>query len=170
MVAYGEDAVVKRFLRWGSILLVVAFVLVQVVPYGRAHDNPAVTGEPAWPSPRARELAKRACFDCHSHETVWPWYSHVAPMSWLVQKDVVDGRKHLNFSTWDRSQENADEAAGEVAQGEMPPALYLPLHPEARLTDAEKDELLAALRAIAPPSGGGKGGHEEREKDEPGRR
>lgn len=146
----------KRILRRVLVGGAVVFLLLQAVPYGRAHGNPPVTGEPAWPSPRARELARRACFDCHSHETVWPWYSHVAPISWLVQQDVDEGREHLNFSAWDRPQKNAHEAAEEVEEGAMPLPKYLRLHPEARLSDAEKAELVAALKAIAPERGGGR--------------
>ncbi len=135
----------KRLLLGGLVVL----LLIQLVPYGRSHENPPVTAEPAWPSPRVRELVRRACFDCHSNESVWPWYAHVAPVSWLVQRDVDEGRRHLNFSTWDRPQRHAKDAAGEVEEGAMPPALYLPLHPTARLSEAEKAELVAGLKALA---------------------
>lgn len=157
----------KKWLKRGLLAGLVLFVAIQVVPYGRAHDNPPVGVEPAWPSARVKELARRACFDCHSHETVWPWYSHVAPMSWLVQHDVDDGRKHLNFSDWDRSREDGADAAEELLEGEMPPAVYLPMHPEARLGEAERAELAAGLRALGRTGGGrdsGKGG--ERGEDE----
>jgi hypothetical protein len=80
--------------------VVVLFGLIQLVPYGRDHTNPPVVAEPAWDSPQTRALAVRACFDCHSNETVWPWYSNVAPASWLVQRDVDDGRRRLNWSEW----------------------------------------------------------------------
>jgi len=63
----------------------IVFIAMQLVPYGHAHTNPPVTGEPKWDSPQTRELAKRACFDCHSNETDWPWYSNIAPVSWLIQ-------------------------------------------------------------------------------------
>lgn len=125
----------------GAVLL-----LIQVVPFGD-RTNPPVTQEPAWDSPRTRELAKRACFDCHSNETVWPWYSYVAPVSWLVLHDVEEGREHLNFSEFDRPQKDAHEAAEQVEMGEMPLPIYLPTHPEARLTDAETQELIAGLKA-----------------------
>src|SRR5690349_11025724 len=77
-----------RFLKGvglGLLAITGLFLLIQAVPYGRAHTNPPVVSEPHWDSPRTRELAKRACFDCHSNETRWPWYSHVAPMSWVLQ-------------------------------------------------------------------------------------
>ncbi len=124
-----------------------AFVVAQLVPYGRNHANPQVTKEPAWSAPEVRALAVRACFDCHSNETKWPAYSNVAPISWLVQHDVDEGREKLNFSEWDKPQKEAHEAAGEVREGEMPLAIYLPLHPEARLTDAERKTLVDGLVA-----------------------
>src|SRR6476661_114190 len=96
-----------RWLRRIAILLGtlgVVFALMQAVPYGRTHSNPAVLGEPAWDSPRTRELAVRACFNCHSNETRWPWYADVAPFSWVVQLDVQNARDTLNFSEWTRPQ------------------------------------------------------------------
>jgi hypothetical protein len=89
----------------------------------------------------------RACGDCHSHATEWPWYSHVAPASWLVAHDVEEAREHFNVSTWDRGHGDADEAAHEYEEGEMPLWFYVPLHPEAKLTAEERDQLLAGLRA-----------------------
>ncbi|MBL8897332.1 MAG: heme-binding domain-containing protein, partial [Planctomycetes bacterium] len=91
--------------------------------------------------------AVRACFDCHSNETRWPWYSNVAPISWLVQRDVDEGRAELNFSRFDQPQKEAHESAEVVLEGEMPPWFYLPTHPEARLTADEQAELVRGLRA-----------------------
>lgn len=102
--------------------------------------------EPNWDSPQTKELAQRACFDCHSNETVWPWYSNVAPVSWLVQRDVDEGRHHLNFSDWSRVRE-LDDIPYVVSGGEMPPSQFLIMHPEARLTQAEKDALVKGLQA-----------------------
>lgn len=136
-----------RRIRLGLGALVVLGLAIQLVPYGRDHANPAVRAEPAWDSPRTRELFFRACKDCHSHETVWPWYANVAPASWLLQHDVEEGRSHFDVSDWGRAKNHGDEAAGMVRKGEMPPWFYLPAHPEARLSDAEKRELLAGLVA-----------------------
>lgn len=129
------------------VLAVVATTLVaiQFVPYGRAHDNPPVTGTPTWDSPRTEELVRRACFDCHSNETKWPWYSSVAPLSWRIQKHVDEGREHLNFSTFDRGQGEADEAAEVVRAGKMPLADYVLAHPRARLGATEKQALIDGL-------------------------
>jgi cytochrome c551/c552 len=132
---------------WSRISLGVVgtFAAIQLVPYGRQHTNPPVTGEPAWDSPDTRALATRACFDCHSNETVWPAYANIAPVSWLVQHDVDEGRAALNFSEWTRPQKEAKEAAKEVREGEMPPASYTLMHAHARLSAADLDKLAAGL-------------------------
>jgi hypothetical protein len=128
--------------------LVVVALAIQAVPYGRDHSNPPVSGEPAWDSPRTRELTVRACFDCHSNEVEYPWYSGIAPMSWAVQLHVEQGRGKVNYSEWDHPQEEADESAETVIDGEMPPTYYTLLtHSAARLTDAERQELIDGLEA-----------------------
>ncbi len=127
--------------------LAALLVLIQLVPYGRDHTNPPTRAEPAWDSPETRALVERACFDCHSNETRWPWYSHVAPVSWLLQRHVHHGREHLNFQEFDRPQDDAHEAAGEVKEGEMPMWSYLLLHGEAELPEAEKQALIRGLEA-----------------------
>ncbi|HEX5062338.1 MAG TPA: heme-binding domain-containing protein [Kofleriaceae bacterium] len=126
----------------------VGFVgVLQLVPYGRAHSNPPVVQEPRWDQPRTRELAKRACFDCHSNETRWPWYSHLAPFSWTLQRDVEVGRSVLNFSEWNRSYELAHEAGPTVIRRDMPPSKYTLMHGDADLTEDEKVELARGLHA-----------------------
>jgi hypothetical protein len=137
--------------RWGILAIVVLCVLIQLVPYGRNHTNPPVLAEPQWDSPQTRELAVRACFDCHSNETKWPFYSHIAPMSWLVQRDVDRGRSRLNFSEWTRPQRGADDAVEVVREGVMPLKQYLILHPEARLSAAEREALASGLEATIGP-------------------
>jgi len=125
---------------------------IQLVPYGRAHTNPRITGEPTWDAPGTRALARQACFDCHSNETEWPGYASIAPVSWLVQHDVSEGRAALNFSEWGRPQNEATDAAEEVIEGEMPPAAYRLVHAHARLTAAERDQLAQGLdRTLAEP-------------------
>jgi hypothetical protein len=152
----------KKRLKQVALALLAIAVVIQAVPYGRAHTNPPERLEPAWASPAVRALAVRACFDCHSNESRWPWYSHVAPMSWLIQRDVDEGRRKLNFSRWDRPQRRAKDAAKEVEEVEMPPWFYLPLHAEARLSTAERLELVEGLKALAPPASDGEGrGHDD---------
>jgi hypothetical protein len=134
----------SRVLRW----LIPAAVLIQFIPFGHDHTNPAVIKEPAWDSPGTRELAKRACFDCHSDETTWPWYSNVAPVSWLTQRDVNGGRRHVNFSEWNKPQRHAGHAVEEIKSGDMPPWFYLPMHPAAKLSAAEKSALIAGFQKM----------------------
>lgn len=136
-----------RILRWTGGLVLGLLIIIQFVPYGRNHTNPPVRQEPAWDSPQTAALARRACFDCHSNQTVWPWYSNIAPVSWLVLRDVDEGRSKLNFSEWDLPQKEADEAAEEVQEGKMPPWFYLPAHPQARLSTQEKQALIRGLQA-----------------------
>jgi mono/diheme cytochrome c family protein len=129
----------------GALGLLAVFLAIQLVPYGRDHTNPPVTGEPAWDAPETRMLAKQACFDCHSNETEWPGYASVAPVSWLVQHDVDEGRAVLNFSEWSSPQKEADDASEEVLDGEMPPAVYTLIHAHARLDAADRDRLAQGL-------------------------
>lgn len=141
----------RRFWSRFGLALFALLAAIQLVPYGRDHANPPVLGEPAWDSPETRALAERACFDCHSNQVTWPAYSHVAPVSWLVQRDVDNARAHLNFSEWTRPQRDADEAAEEVREGEMPLKIYTLMHAHARLTPAERERLAAGLeRTISP--------------------
>jgi hypothetical protein len=123
------------------------FVLVQIIPYGRTHENPPTIQEPEWDSPRTRELAVRACFDCHSNETNWPWYANVAPFSWAVQFDVEVGRKVVNFSEWNKHYDLAGYSGRRTAEGMMPPFQYLQAHPEANLTPEERADLVRGLDA-----------------------
>lgn len=141
----------KKVLIWVGIALA-ALILIQLVPYGRNHTNPAVIAEPKWDSPTTRELAKRACFDCHSNETTWPWYSSIAPVSWLNQHDVDEGRSRLNFSEWGvvttgegRGRDAMFEIQRAIESGEMPMPIYVMMHPTAKLSATEKQQLIDGL-------------------------
>lgn len=136
-----------RFLKILGLLAITLLAVIQFIPYGRDHSNPPVVAEPTWDSPTTRTLAVRACFDCHSNQTQWPWYSHVAPMSWLVQGHVDGGRAALNFSEWGRGE--MEDAAESVLAGEMPPRSYTLLHREAALTQDERRLLASGLTRIA---------------------
>lgn len=145
-----------------ALSVVGALLIIQAVPYGRSHENPPVISEPEWDSTETRALAVAACYDCHSNETEWPWYTNVAPASWITQRHVDEGRQKLNFSDWSRARE-ADEAAETVADGEMPTRDYLLIHPEARLDEAQKQALVAGLTAT---TGGGEGDRPHGEDDD----
>ena len=127
--------------------LAIVLIAIQFIPVDQS--NPPVSADPAIPF-NVKTILQRACYDCHSHETRWPWYSRVAPISWLLAHDVQEGREHLNFSTWtelpaQEIAENIEEIWEEVEEGEMPLWFYLPLHPEARLSSED----LALLNAWA---------------------
>jgi hypothetical protein len=152
----------RRILVRAGLGLFAVAVLLQLVPYGRDHTNPPVTQDAPWPDGRARELATTACYDCHSNQTRWPPQSYVAPFSWMVTRDVEQGREALNFSTWfsagDTDDGEADDAAEVVADAEMPPRRYLLVHPDAALSDAERQVLVEALEAMDRARGGDRSG------------
>ncbi len=147
----------KKKLKWIFGALVVVFALLQLT-------NPARTNPPILPGhdvsatnappPQIAALLHAACYDCHSYETKWLWYSRVAPVSWLIASDVNGGRKHMNFSDWPydhpdtlvRRWENISE---KLDYKEMPPAKYTLMHPAARLTDDQRKELIQWADAMA---------------------
>ncbi len=93
-----------------------------------------------------QSLVKASCYDCHSYETKYKWYMHVAPVSWLTKGHVKDGRKHLNFSDWDKyeldkKKHKLEECYEEIEEGKMPLESYLKMHDEAKLT-VEEQQLL----------------------------
>jgi hypothetical protein len=134
------------WLRWIAGAAIALVVLIQLVPVWAAQKNPPVHSEPDWSSAEARAIARRACYDCHSNETTWPLYSKIAPVSWLVTYDVVEGREKLNFSEWTLGgDKEADDIAEIVAEGEMPPRIYTIMHPEAVLSDGERQILMDAF-------------------------
>jgi hypothetical protein len=140
----------RRFLKglaWVCGVAIALGAIMQIVPYGRTHANPPVIQEPEWDTPRTRELAVRACFDCHSNQTRWPWYADVAPLSWVVQSDVESARHVINFSEWNLPYDLAPYSSQSIITGAMPPAKYRMAHPEANLTRGEMLELVHGLDA-----------------------
>jgi len=158
-----------------AVMGVIGFIAIQFVPVDKS--NPPVVNEPRWDSPQTKMLVERACYDCHSNQTKWPWYANVAPASWLVAHDVQEGRVALNFSEWgikgamgegnetveageaeENESDEGEEAEGgesaepdeiieEVEEGAMPPRKYVVMHPEAKLTHAEIEALIAGFKA-----------------------
>ena len=129
-----------RIVLWGCVSIALIALLIQAIPVRRI--NGPVEADVKAP-PEVESILRRACYDCHSNETVWPGYSRVAPASWLVAHDVHDGRNELNFSIWNRydtvmRRKKLDRARDEVKSGDMPPAYYVWMHPNARLSDADK--------------------------------
>ena len=133
----------------GAVIVVIALITVGAI---LLETNPPVQQEPNWDSPQTRALAQRACFDCHSNETVWPLYSKLPFSSWLVVFDTLRGRRNLNFSEWSsasmRSRERnpAGEITRTIQNGSMPPSYYTMLHPTAVLSAQEKQQLILGLQ------------------------
>ena len=124
---------------------IVAVALLGAQAIRPERTNPPVESDVAAP-PVINALLRRACYDCHSHETVWPWYSRIAPVSWLLAHDVREGREDLDLSRWAayspaKKAKKLREAADEVLDGDMPLWTYRLLHAEARLTPAERQAL-----------------------------
>ncbi len=130
------------------VMVVGVLALIQVLPFGHNHTNPPIGKAVSWPDQQSHELAVRACYDCHSNQTEWPWYSNVAPLSWLIQKDVDEGRSKLNFSEMDKPYREANKASDLVRKGDMPQWYYVMLHPSANLSADEKPRLMQALDQV----------------------
>lgn len=147
---------------------VALLLAIQVIPIGRDHSNPTVTGEPAWSSPRTRELMVAACYSCHSNEVEWPWYSNIAPMSWAISDHVEEGREAVNFSEFATNRGEADESIEEILDGSMPPAYFtrFGLHPDAVLSADDQAELIAGLRTTPGFDDEGERGDEPESEEE----
>ncbi|MFN8224888.1 MAG: heme-binding domain-containing protein [Gaiellales bacterium] len=138
-----------------GLALVLLFALIQLVPYGRSTHNPPVTRAAQFPDATTSRLFASACGDCHSNLTKRWWLTRIAPASWLAENDIRGGRENLNVSAWDRPQEGVDDVVEAVEGGGMPPLQYKLFHGDARLSDAQRQQLAAGLRrlyATDPPA------------------
>ena len=128
----------------GAVAAIAAAALIQLVPVRR--DNPPARTEVPAP-PDVKAILERACYDCHSGRTQWPWYSHVAPVSWLVARDVHRGRREVNFTDWPFFDQDAQDhilshIVKQVKRRAMPLPIYLTMHPRARLTEQDRQRLV----------------------------
>ncbi len=126
--------------------LLIVLVVLAVVSFFAAGEktNPPVKNTVKWDSPATKDYFYRACADCHSNETKWPWYTNFAPISQMLIQHVEDGRSHFNISQLDMG--DSDEAVEEFSEGKMPLKQYLDMHQEAIFTEKEKKEFIAGLR------------------------
>ncbi len=135
---------------WVSAGAAVLFLAIQFVPNELptvTEDNPGDLIQSGLVEESAATILKKSCYDCHSNETVYPWYSHVAPASWLVAKDIREAREELNFSTWQDYDlmdklGKLDDAYIEVEEGKMPMGIYTLMHPSAKLDASQRQTLL----------------------------
>ncbi len=132
-----------------AALFAAGFIGLQIIPVVPAgHVNKGVVREPNWDSAHTRELTMRACGDCHSNHTEWPWFSYVAPVSWVVSNHVWKARNGMNFHNWDTTRgtpRSAEQVEESIREGRMPPRAYLLTHPQARLTPEETEALIRGL-------------------------
>ena len=135
----------KKKIKYTLFVLVAIFLGMQLISVDRS--NPPVTSDLDAPI-EVKTILKRSCYNCHSNEVNWPWYSYIAPVSWLITHDVKEGREELNFSEWSKHSGNLEmkeEIIEEIAEGEMPLPIYLITHPSASISEQE----LAALKQWA---------------------
>jgi cytochrome c551/c552 len=140
---------ILRILKWIAIGLIVVFLGIQFVRPARTNppvDESQTIFARTQMTPEVNAILDRSCRDCHSHKTVWPWYTNVAPISWWLSNHVNDGRKDLNLSEWgrlppDRQDRKLRQICDEVSDGVMPLSSYLPMHPQARLSEQDKKTL-----------------------------
>ena len=144
----------KKKLKWFFAALVAGFALLQLT--NPARTNPPVVSDMMAsnaPPPQIAAMLHAACYDCHSYETKWPWYSHIALVSWLIASDVNDGRRDMNLSDWPndpmRAAKRLEDMSEKIGYGEMPPKQYTLIHADARLTEAQRKELTGWLDAAA---------------------
>jgi hypothetical protein len=126
----------RRWILLSASLIIVILVAIQFIPLDTT-NLPVDSDIPT--SPEVKAILRRACYDCHSNETTWPWYSRIAPISWLIARDVREGRAELNFSAWNQYDtqkrvKKLKESWEQIIEGEMPPWFYLPVHRDARLS------------------------------------
>lgn len=141
-------------------VIVVLGIIVEIIPWGNiipafAETNPPVQTQIQWNNANTEQLVKMACYDCHSNETVWPWYAHITPVSWLVAHDTNEGRQRLNFSTQSANQINPNELVEQIQRGSMPKGIYTIMHPAANLSAEQKAELIAGIQASLHGTRGG---------------
>jgi len=154
----------KKTLRWTGIALVVVFVAIQAIRPAKTNppiDQSKTIENNTQMSPEVAAVLDRACADCHSSKTTWPWYSQIAPISWYLADHVKDGRKELSLSDWGtyetrRKTRKLDEIREQVESGSMPIKSYVLLHPNAKLSDADRRLLIdwanqERERMLTPP-------------------
>lgn len=137
----------RKKLKWGGIVILGLFILAQF--YQPDRSNPPVDESQTIyatlnVSPEVKAIFERSCYDCHSNNTKWPWYSYIAPTSWLTAGDVEHGRRMMNLSTWgtykkSRQSDKLDQISDQLSDGKMPLKKYLLMHPSAALTKADID-------------------------------
>jgi hypothetical protein len=158
----------KKWIKRSVLILIALAMVIQVARPAKTNpaSDPRQHIQAVLPvHPEIAAAFARSCNDCHSNTTVWPWYSNVAPVSWLLASDVNEGRQELNFSTWgaydpQKQRKLLGEICEQVKEGEMPEIQYTFMHPKARLTDADRRTICSWTAALAP-GGNERGGEDD---------
>ncbi len=158
----------RKWIKRSFFIIIAIAAVIQVVRPARTNpvSNPRENIQAVLPvHPEVAATFSRSCNDCHSNNTVWPWYSNVAPASWLVVGDVKEGRNELNFSSWgaydrEKQQKLLGKICEQIKEGEMPGFQYTMMHPKARLSDTDRKAICTWTASLTPP-----GGEEEGDDD-----
>lgn len=130
----------KKLIIYAFIIMVIVFLGIQFIPVNLS--NPPV-GEEINAPDAVKQILVESCYDCHSNKTKWPWYNKIAPISWVIKKDVINGRSNMNFTEWDKyksiEQDMKEMILEAIKEDRMPPLLYQLGHPSAKLTEEEMD-------------------------------
>jgi hypothetical protein len=138
--------VIRRILL-GLLVVLIAIQFIRIdktkPETKKSEDFIVMTNPPA----DVATLLKSACYDCHSHETNYPWYTNIAPFSFMIEHHIEEGREHLNFSKWGtydtrKAIHKLEECAEEIEENKMPMESYTKMHKEANLTEAQKERLV----------------------------
>ncbi len=161
---------IKKIIKISVLVIIIGFLIIQFFRPDR-FTTAEVTSDHVTKTanvpPEVEKILRGSCFDCHSNHTVWPWYTNIAPVSWLVSDDVVRGRKKLNFSEWgkmtdSKREKKLQDICDEVTEGEMPLNKYLIIHSDAKLSQADKDAICKWTEQELNRMGAGDEGSEDK--------
>ncbi|MBK9192267.1 MAG: heme-binding domain-containing protein [Crocinitomicaceae bacterium] len=164
----------KKILKWTFYLLLIGFVVIQFIRIDKSVPEYDKTGDfisVHKPDQKVADMLHNACYDCHSYESVYPWYAEIAPVSWWIGEHIEEGREHLNFSTWSaydagKQDDKLEESIEEIQENKMPDPNYIKMHSNADLSDSDKQILVSFLQSLRTNSGSIEGEeHEEEDED-----
>lgn len=164
----------KKIFKWSFYILLIGFIVIQFIridktvpEYDKTGDFIAVNN----PDQKVADMLHNACYDCHSYETVYPWYAEIAPFSWWIGHHIEEGREHVNFSVWSTyssadQSEILEESAEEIQENKMPDPNYIKMHGNAELSDSDKQLLISFLQSLNSNGVSGEVGEEEHEEED----
>jgi hypothetical protein len=163
----------KKILKWTFYLLLIGFVIIQFIRIDKSVPEYDKSGDFITmynPDQKVADMLHNACYDCHSYETVYPWYAEIAPVSWGIEDHVEEGREHLNFSVWStydagKQDHKLEESIEEIQKNKMPDPNYIKMHATAELSESDKQILISFLQSLRTNSGSGEAEDNHEEED-----